>query len=454
MMNPSNLAILAQGLPGVQLTDPGVAQGQVTGLRISDYLDNMDRARRMDDLSYASEKNTLEQTLLDNPQKEAERKLKLALTGLDQANVDSGLTQQTKQAEMQAKLDDLYNKRGAQAVKEIQAHGDLAISAQNEADSGTMTPERWNSYRSAFAKNGVQMPASFAEAAPMIKSISEKAYQNADYLRKKAEQERAQSNAIELRGTESADAKLRAQATVDAANARVNSPASQTREDQDKIRENAILKKSDVNQSDLHFLAYLENENFKKTGYSKELEMFEKRMSEMWAQNPKLREEWKDRGGRESFIDAAKEEARLETISRSLAYKLSGKPLVDDSGKVIIKSISASSKDRIKKYMTGELDTSSSVGPGSAERQPSESRTGEESLTLLEDKFKSSDEQLKFINQLLANPRTKDSQATKDLITAWETKNGRTIKGNPTTPVKPIQPAVIPGSELSNLAAP
>jgi hypothetical protein len=104
--------------------------------------------------------------------------------------------------------------------------------------------------------------------------------------------------------------------------------------------------------------------------------------------------------------------------------------------------------------MTGELDTSSSVGPGSTDTQPSKSRTGEESLTLLEDKFKSSDEQLKFINQLLANPRTKDSQATKDLITAWETKNGRTIKGNPTTPVKPIQPAVIPGSELSNLAAP
>ena len=104
--------------------------------------------------------------------------------------------------------------------------------------------------------------------------------------------------------------------------------------------------------------------------------------------------------------------------------------------------------------MTGELDTSSSVGPGSAERQPSESRTGEESLALLEDKFKNSNDQLKFINQLLANPRTKDSQATKDLITAWETKNGRTIRGNPATPIMPIKPSVTPGNEMTGLAAP
>jgi len=55
---------------------------------------------------------------------------------------------------------------------------------------------------------------------------------------------------------------------------------------------------------------------------------------------------------------------------------------------------------------------------------------------------------------VLVLPFYEDSQATKDLITAWETKNGRTIRGNPATPVMPIKPSVIPGNEMTGLAAP
>ncbi len=136
-----NFSSLAGLLPTNGYKPESGIGGIQSGIQLADYLDSMDRTRRMDDLTFQSETNKFENELLDNPMKESDRALKLAQSGFDKSLIDDGTKRQAIDLELQTKLEQLSKTKGDNAVQAVTNQASLAEQYMNLESSGQMTTE-------------------------------------------------------------------------------------------------------------------------------------------------------------------------------------------------------------------------------------------------------------------------------------------------------------------------
>ena len=153
-----NPATLSQTLPQNDYHLSGGLGGYVSGMQIADYLDNMGRGRRSDDLEYATKQNELENAQLDNPLKQAVRQLSMSKTGAEQNLFNDGTAQEAMRAKVNNEIETAYAARGARGVKELQDQGDFFHQADIAIKSGNMTPEIWQDHVKKGAAIGLKLP--------------------------------------------------------------------------------------------------------------------------------------------------------------------------------------------------------------------------------------------------------------------------------------------------------
>lgn len=155
-VNP-NFGTLAALLPQNGYKPESGVGGIQAGIQLADYLEAMDRTQRMDDLTYKSESNKLDNEMANNPILELERKLKMSQLQGEQALEDSGLKQQGREADIQMKLETLQQTSGDTVVKAVTNQATLAEHYMNLEEQGQMTDNMRQQYQAQFRRLGLNV---------------------------------------------------------------------------------------------------------------------------------------------------------------------------------------------------------------------------------------------------------------------------------------------------------
>lgn len=358
-MATSNLAVIAQGLPQNVPGGPGIISGHTAGLQLADYIDNMDRARRMDDISYLSEQNKYENEMADNPLKEAERLLKLSQAQATQETFDSGLAQEAQRTELQDKIDAAIAKRGERAVTEMKNHADLAVAANNEASSGMMSPDRYEFYRKQFAANGMKLPANPLEGMKIFSQIAKNAHMTKEHLAKIAEQENKAQLDIDAKQVQSADNKAMTQAMKDVAEIQAKNRGNTGSPEDQLMRE--LEKKSIFTPNDLLRSRAAIEADIKKSLTPQQIELMGKNATSEWQLDKKLKEKWPNVN---EYIDHVIKQKIDDDITNRIITWFAGKTVIGTNGNNF--EIKYSNRDKIQAVITGRMDYDSDVTASSS----------------------------------------------------------------------------------------
>ncbi len=208
---------LSQLLPGNAYKVSGALGGDVAGRQIQDYVDSMERARRQDDVDYGASKNKLENDLLDNPMKAAERDFKTRDAQAGSELFQDGTAQKAMRAKMEGMVEDLVSKKGKNAAEAMTRQLDWMKNLQDDIDSGVLDPMDIGAYQKKLAEgkaHGIDTSRFPPTITPEFrKSLAERnklGIMTRDVLEKKVLQDNAAQNTLTLHREDKAADKERA----------------------------------------------------------------------------------------------------------------------------------------------------------------------------------------------------------------------------------------------------
>lgn len=371
-----NLSSLISLLPKNGYTPKGAIGGIQAGIQLADYLDSMDRSRRLDDINYETsllepeaKRIANEQALANlsttnaklqefeeaSPSRRAKNLLDQTTTEFKQKQYDSGRMSTIADLEFENKLDELAKTKGDNAVKLVQSQGDLALKFQEETKDGMLTDQRYQMYRNQFKLLGIPLPPTLDDPKTvlMLSKIAKGALVTAEYVNKHEEAERQRNTYKDI--------------------AKIRSDSASIYKDQDDYIMNTIVRKEEILPDDIRKFSVAMEKDFKSSMEgSKVFEQANDAAASLWATNPKLRKEWENKGGKKAYIETVLRGFLVEQKAEQIINRLSGKVLKDSKGSVISNSISKKDKSSIMNLLEGKSSsaTGSEKESGFSERTP------------------------------------------------------------------------------------
>lgn len=348
-----NLANIANMLPANGYKPSGGVGGIQAGIQLADYLDSMDRGRRMDDIDYQTAQNDLANKLKDNPLLDAKRQLDLSKTGLEQSSFDSGKQRELMDTSIEQKLSDLRGKIDNETVAALGRQSEVAFNLQKELENGDMTQERYSGYVDRLGKLGVKLNPQLGDPQSMqlIARIAKAAPQTIKFAQEQliqGQREEGQQTLEHIRGGYHVQsARITADAQRDKASNTIDT------KDQDQLTQNQIRAKKIIGTDDILAFAGALNDDIKKSLDSEDYKNSSAGWETDWNRKPELRKYFEDKGGHNAYLEIMNKEWIVTKKADIMTEKLAGKPLFDDQGNKVT-SIGPNSKKIIIDVLLGK----------------------------------------------------------------------------------------------------